>query len=184
MGDQWKNYICFLSLRTHGILNGVPKTGYIEVHSKVLIVDDTKAIVGSANLNERSLIANRDTEFSVLIEDQKVDKSIMNGDNKYEETKYVFELRKKLMAEYLGIDINDPILKHPSGDELFNFMKSRAYNNTKIYHVLFTCYPDNGFRTFNKMYEAKNLNKNESSEILLNKYLKLSKSIKCNIILE
>ena len=140
MGDQWKNYICFLSLRTHGILNGVPKTGYIEVHSKVLIVDDTKAIVGSANLNERSLIADRDTEFSVLIEDQKVDKSIMNRDNKYEETKYVFELRKKLMAEYLGIDINDPILKDPSGDELFNFMKSRAHNNTKIYHDLFGRY--------------------------------------------
>jgi len=182
MGDQWKNYICFLSLRTHGILNGVPKTDYIEVHSKVIIVDDTKAIVGSANLNERSLIANRDTEFSVLIEDQKVDKSIMNGDNKYEETKYVFELRKKLMAEYLGIDINDPILKHPSGDELFNFMKSRAHNNTKIYRDLFACFPDNDFTTFNKMYEAQNLKKKESPEILLNKYNKVKDNIRGFIV--
>ena len=56
------------------------------------------------------------------------------------------------MAEYLGIDINDPILEDPSGEELFNFMKSRAYNNTKIYHDLFTCYPDNDFTAFNKMY--------------------------------
>ena len=28
------------------------------------------------------------------------------------------------MAEYLGIDINDPILEDPTSDELFNFMKS------------------------------------------------------------
>ena len=88
-----KNYICFLSLRTHGIINGVPKTDYIVIHSKVLIVDDTKAIFGSANLNDRSLVGDRDTEFNVLIDEQKVDKSIMNGDNKYKETKYVFELR-------------------------------------------------------------------------------------------
>ena len=88
-----KNYICFLSLRNHGILNGVPKTENTKVHSKDSIVDDTKVIVGSANLNDRSLVGHRDTEFNVLIEDQKVDKSIMNGDNKYKETKYVFELR-------------------------------------------------------------------------------------------
>ena len=86
------------------------------------------------------------------------------------------------MAEYLGIDINDPILEDPTSDELFNFKKSRAYNNTKIYHDLFTCYPDNGFRTFNKMYEAKNLNKNESSEILLNKYNQIKDNIKGFIV--
>ena len=88
-----KNYICFLSLSNHGILNCVPKTENIEVHSKVPIVDHTKAIVRLANLNDRSLVVDRDTEFNVLIDDQKVDKSIMNGDNKYKETKYVFELR-------------------------------------------------------------------------------------------
>ena len=67
------------------------------------------------------------------------------------------------MAEFRRININNPILEDPSGDELFNFKKSRAYNNTKIYHNLFTCYPDNDFTTFNKMYEAKKMNKNESS---------------------
>ena len=88
-----KNYICFLSLINHGILNGVPKKENIEVHSKISIVDDTKAIFGSANLNDRSLVGDWETEFNVLIDYQKVDKSTMNGDNKYEETKYVFELR-------------------------------------------------------------------------------------------
>ena len=128
------------------------------------------------------MVGYKDTEFSVLIEDQKVDKSIMNKDNKYEETKYVFELRKKLMAEYLGIDINDPILKHPSGDELFNFMKSRAHNNTKIYRDLFACYTDNDFTTFNKMYETQNFKKNESQEILLNKYNKVKDNIRGFIV--
>ena len=71
MGAQWKNYICFLSLRNHGILNCVPKAENIEVHSKVLIVDDTKAIVRSANLNDKSLVGDKDTEFNILIEVQK-----------------------------------------------------------------------------------------------------------------
>ena len=38
---------------------------YIYVHSKMMIVDDVWIIVGSANLNERSLAGGRDTEICV-----------------------------------------------------------------------------------------------------------------------
>ena len=37
----------------------------IYVHSKMMIVDDASIIVGSANINERSLAGTRDTEIAV-----------------------------------------------------------------------------------------------------------------------
>jgi hypothetical protein len=43
----------------------------VYVHSKFMIVDDRFAILGSANLNERSLAGNRDTEIALFIEPGK-----------------------------------------------------------------------------------------------------------------
>ena len=37
----------------------------IYVHSKMMIVDDVYIIVGSANINQRSLDGNRDTEIAI-----------------------------------------------------------------------------------------------------------------------
>ena len=37
----------------------------INVHSKMMIVDDAYIIVGSANINERSMAGTRDTEIAV-----------------------------------------------------------------------------------------------------------------------
>ena len=42
MGNNWKEYIGFYSLRNHGIVNNIPKTKIIYIHSKLMIVDDTK----------------------------------------------------------------------------------------------------------------------------------------------
>lgn len=34
----------------------------VYVHSKIMIVDDRAALVGSANINDRSLLGSRDSE--------------------------------------------------------------------------------------------------------------------------
>ena len=41
-GDHWEDYIGFFSLRNHAIVNGIPKTELIYIHSKLMIVDDKK----------------------------------------------------------------------------------------------------------------------------------------------
>eukprot|EP01012_Entosiphon_sulcatum_P051487 TRINITY_DN7070_c0_g1_i2.p1 TRINITY_DN7070_c0_g1~~TRINITY_DN7070_c0_g1_i2.p1 ORF type:complete len:948 (-),score=105.62 TRINITY_DN7070_c0_g1_i2:18-2861(-) len=41
------------------------RRGMIYVHSKFMVVDDEYAIIGSANINERSLAGDRDTEIAV-----------------------------------------------------------------------------------------------------------------------
>ena len=67
MGVQWKNYIGFYSLRNHALVNNVPKTEILYIHSKLMIIDDTKVLIGSANINDRSMLGKRDSEFAVLI---------------------------------------------------------------------------------------------------------------------
>ena len=50
-------------------MNGVPVSEIVYVHSKLMIVDDKKVILGSANINDRSMLGTRDSELAVLIED-------------------------------------------------------------------------------------------------------------------
>lgn len=44
-------------------------TELVYVHSKLLIVDDDTAIIGSANINDRSLLGDRDSEIAVMVQD-------------------------------------------------------------------------------------------------------------------
>lgn len=77
--DDPSKYITFCSLRTHGSINETPVTELIYVHSKLLIVDDKITIVGSANLNDRSLLGCRDSEMCVIIEDTKFVNDLESG---------------------------------------------------------------------------------------------------------
>ena len=42
-------------------------TEIIYVHSKLMIVDDKRCIIGSANINDRSLLGTRDSELACII---------------------------------------------------------------------------------------------------------------------
>lgn len=63
-----QDYIKFYCLRQHGVLEGRPVTEIIYVHSKLMIVDDETVICGSANINDRSLQGNRDSEVAMVVE--------------------------------------------------------------------------------------------------------------------
>ena len=39
----------------------------IYIHAKLLIVDDSYVVIGSANINDRSMLGSRDAEVGVLI---------------------------------------------------------------------------------------------------------------------
>jgi phospholipase D1/2 len=44
-----------------------------------MIIDDRMAICGSANINDRSLLGQRDSEFCVVINDREEEQSKFNG---------------------------------------------------------------------------------------------------------
>ncbi|CAO3590887.1 unnamed protein product [Absidia cylindrospora] len=74
----------------------------IYIHDKLLIVDDRIVLVGSANINDRSQLGNRDSEIAMLIEDTDIVSSYMDG-KKYNASKFALSLRLQLMKEHLGL---------------------------------------------------------------------------------
>ena len=60
--NRWHEFISVNCLRNHAIFDDIPVMNQIYVHSKLMIVDDRVAICGSANINERSQLGNRDSE--------------------------------------------------------------------------------------------------------------------------
>lgn len=65
------DYIFFFGLRQCGLIGSAPMTEIIYVHSKLMIVDDERCIIGSANINDRSLLGNRDSELACVIEEKE-----------------------------------------------------------------------------------------------------------------
>ncbi|MFP5390524.1 MAG: phospholipase D-like domain-containing protein [Gammaproteobacteria bacterium] len=69
MDEEWTKYLTVLNLRNYGLTKTHVLSEMIYVHSKLMIVDDAVAIIGSANINDRSLNGNGDTELAAVIVD-------------------------------------------------------------------------------------------------------------------
>ncbi|EPS61308.1 hypothetical protein M569_13489, partial [Genlisea aurea] len=145
LGPVARDFISFFGLRTHGRLseNGSVVTSQIYVHSKVMIVDDRIALIGSSNINDRSLLGSRDSEIAVLIEDKEFIDSSMAG-NPWKAGRFAFSLRLSLWTEHLGLRteeasrIHDPV----SRTAYHECMLGTAESNTKIYQDVFCCIPN------------------------------------------
>ena len=166
-GDHWEDYIAFFSLRNHQLVNGIPKTELIYIHSKLMIIDDYYVICGSANINDRSMKGPRDSEFCALIKEKRTELVSING-KKYKTAKFASSLRKALLAEHLGINKNDSRLNDPVNDELHILLWETARNNTDLYRQIFMCYPDDYYTKFS-MIPNKNSMQNKAQEFALKK---------------
>uniref|UniRef100_A0A673KBB5 phospholipase D n=1 Tax=Sinocyclocheilus rhinocerous TaxID=307959 RepID=A0A673KBB5_9TELE len=115
VADCWIKYNCFCGLRTHADLDGRLVTELIYVHSKLMIVDDCTVIIGSANINDRSMLGKRDGEMAVVVEDTEFQPSVMDGES-YQAGSFALSLREEcfrsaflLQVSYMTTDISDPI---------------------------------------------------------------------------
>lgn len=52
-------------------MSGKPVSEIVYIHSKLLIVDDEKAVLGSANLNDRSMRGFHDSELAICVQENK-----------------------------------------------------------------------------------------------------------------
>ncbi|KAJ7212251.1 phospholipase D [Mycena pura] len=99
-------YICVFSLRSWGKLRGdVLTTEQLYIHGKVCIVDDRLAIIGSANINERSQRGDRDSELAAVIRDTDMIEGTMAG-KPFQVGRFAHTLRVRLMREHLGVDVD------------------------------------------------------------------------------
>lgn len=98
-----------------------------------MIVDDRKLIIGSANINDRSLLGDRDSELGLYVEETPS----APGEG------VVANMRLRLMAEHLGVlgnDRSDPLFRHhdlslgPASDKFFHGVwRKIAHNNMVIF---------------------------------------------------
>ena len=139
-----EKYIKFYSLRTHSSIKGQPATEMIYIHSKLMIVDDTTVIVGSANINDRSLLGDRDAEVCLVITDH--DELTINFDDQdFRCSKFAHNFRMNIFREHSGCyDIR--VLENPFSQEFMKVWEHRANRNTRMYRKIFRCYPDDEIR--------------------------------------
>uniref|UniRef100_A0AAY4EZL0 Phospholipase n=1 Tax=Denticeps clupeoides TaxID=299321 RepID=A0AAY4EZL0_9TELE len=145
MGDQWINYISFGGLRTHAELEGKLVTELIYVHSKMLIADDNTVIIGSANINDRSMLGSRDSEVAVIYEDIETVQSLMDGEE-YQAGKFGLQLRLecfRLIFNFLFIFFQ----QYDSCDQFYKEVwMATAARNATIYQKVFRCLPSSDVR--------------------------------------
>ncbi|MCJ1454912.1 Phospholipase D1 [Mycoblastus sanguinarius] len=106
-GIEPEDYIQFYSLRSWGKIGPAKQlvTEQLYIHAKCMVVDDRVAIIGSANINERSMLGSRDSECAAVVRDTDMLWSTMNGEP-YLVGRFAHTLRMRLMREHLGIDVD------------------------------------------------------------------------------
>uniref|UniRef100_A0A0K0EG49 Phospholipase n=1 Tax=Strongyloides stercoralis TaxID=6248 RepID=A0A0K0EG49_STRER len=151
------DYISFCSLRTHSVLWGRMVSELIYIHCKCMIVDDEKVIIGSANINDRSQVGNRDSEVCLLITDNEFNEGIMDG-KKRKAGLFAKSLRIQLMKEHLGLLKDSPsktslsiCLDDPTCNSFWDQWNNIAKTNTEIYEKVFRCFPTDKAETIEEL---------------------------------
>jgi phospholipase D1/2 len=104
MVNDWRKYLTVLNLRNYGSTGQNVVTEMVYVHSKLMIVDDAVAIIGSANINDRSLNGNGDTEIAaVVIDTRGAAMTDVGGGTRCITRHFAGDLRKQLWRKHLGM---------------------------------------------------------------------------------
>eukprot|EP00811_Abedinium_folium_P001745 NODE_115_length_3621_cov_6.327705.p1 GENE.NODE_115_length_3621_cov_6.327705~~NODE_115_length_3621_cov_6.327705.p1 ORF type:complete len:1029 (-),score=267.23 NODE_115_length_3621_cov_6.327705:533-3445(-) len=159
---KWYHYISFFSLRQVGrTLDGHVHGEQIYVHSKVIIIDDDIAFVGSANLNDRSMLGMRDSEVGVKIT-RLADEAPLKG--------VPGRLRVRLWLEHLGqlhhgpeqasklSDVELTYLQEPWSRECWELWQNTARLNDIAFSSILHVWPHSllqNWQDFNACVERK-----------------------------
>ncbi|KAK4654322.1 Phospholipase D1 [Podospora pseudocomata] len=132
-GIDPEDYIQFFCLRQWGKMsNGMLTTEMLYIHAKCIIVDDRVALIGSANINERSMLGNRDSEAAAIVRDTDMIWSTMAG-RPYQVGRFAHTLRLRLMREHLGLDVDEILEEERQADldqaEAFEAEMDRIYSD-------------------------------------------------------
>ena len=151
------------SLRKYDLIEGNFVTEIVYVHSKIMIVDDLVAIIGSANINDRSMQGERDSEVAVIIEDLDMLEGKMNGVDVKVGT-FAHSLRCDLFKEHLGLlhdneDEFEIAIRDPLANSFIKGVRTRAEINTVTFVTVFgpRLFPQEGIEDFEALKRHKNI---------------------------
>ncbi|THH27911.1 hypothetical protein EUX98_g6279 [Antrodiella citrinella] len=147
------------------------------IHSKVMIVDDRKVIMGSANINDRSQKGDGDSEICLVVEDQDFIESHMNGEP-YWASRFASTLRRRLYREHLGLippqlcydnepvtsfmrpspiqnedethSREDRLVADPLSDQTISLWNATAKKNREVFTEIFRPVPTNLVRSWSQ----------------------------------
>ncbi|GAQ88090.1 Phospholipase D zeta [Klebsormidium nitens] len=160
-------YVGFFALRSHGRLTpgGHVATSQVYVHSKLMLVDDRVALIGSANLNDRSLLGSRDSEIAAVIQDERYVPGAMDG-RPWRAGRFAQSLRMALWAEHLGLKEADMDgIRDPVHDRTYwGLWMARAKSNTAIYEAALLCIPSDAIHSRSALRQAEAAQKAKAKE--------------------
>lgn len=146
------------------------------IHTKLMIVDDRRVIMGSANLNDRSQRGDGDSEIALVVEDDDQIPSHMDG-RPYSASRFAASLRRKLFRQHVGLIPPQNVTSHrehvtsfmrpapvpnddetdfeedsrvadPLSDEMLNLLNTTARVNREVFTELFRPVPSNLVRNW------------------------------------
>ncbi|AZN35247.1 phospholipase D-like domain-containing protein [Iodobacter ciconiae] len=120
----------------------------IYVHSKLLIADDRVAILGSANINDRSMMGDGDSELAVIIRDDSPVHIKLDGKNPVPVSLCVHQLRSKLWKKIFGLAGGETpasdlasVIEQPINPATWKDIQKVAQDNLKAYQTAFLFTP-------------------------------------------
>lgn len=116
----------------------------IFVHSKVLVVDDRVAVIGSANVNDRSFVGFSDSEIGAIMWD--------GGDGS------IREFRLRLWRQFLGLSLDgnmDGAVMDPGSDVAFDAWKEVASGNQTLLSSVTSFTPRDSITSFSQLQNLK-----------------------------
>lgn len=147
----------------------LPCTELIYIHSKLMIVDDLYLVMGSANINDRSMWGDRDSELACYMagpENMEIKVSGLAPGRKVQFTvnRQIHEFRVKLMSEHFGLGPDDVAVPFSSysWSKFWNILKY----NTYFYDRCFKVYPSNRYKNWEDFRTAR---KNPTPQNLFDK---------------
>eukprot|EP01103_Thecamoeba_quadrilineata_P015386 TRINITY_DN4848_c0_g1_i2.p1 TRINITY_DN4848_c0_g1~~TRINITY_DN4848_c0_g1_i2.p1 ORF type:complete len:1104 (-),score=200.10 TRINITY_DN4848_c0_g1_i2:48-3359(-) len=164
-GIDWRDYISFHALRSYAFLNDVAVTEQIYVHTKMMIVDDRQVIIGSSNINDRSMCGDRDSEIAILVSSGEPMEIQMNGEP-YTANKFAHTLRMQLWREHLGfLDNSNPnatyleqVISDPVSKATWDEWKETSRRNTELFFAVFNNIPHDSFVELQMLRDRLSLN--------------------------
>lgn len=148
--EACERYVTLLNLRNWDKIGQNVVTEQIYIHSKLMVVDDRFALLGSANVNDRSLLGERDSEIAVLVIDTDTRQCDVGTGGQKPVRTFARDLRMGVWKKIFGITGNvrpashlKKAIEQPANPASWQAIQKQAKANAEAYEKAFPFVPRN-----------------------------------------